>query len=309
MCIVADLGRLIQVWPYLGANRKSVSELFMEFMIYYSDTFNFEENVVCTRQLKPLTRLEKMWTGKKIAIEDPFLLTHNLGQGVDSQMATFIKACFRLGRNHFCSPAPTDAYCDIESYYFDVSKLTRGTLPTGRGCRICGKIGHKVKECEQRRQNKQKRSQAFKRTCNNCGSPDHLYRDCPAVAMQRNMRFVDHRQQADFVNGRSYMRHDMYRGRGGGGGGGTGMEFASNVQQQRQRARNGPMDHRDKLQFGMQRQSGAGVSNGYQRPEQNLASDMFPPLGNHGDRDRNQQRGSPRKVFSRRSPWNSRPQQ
>lgn len=44
----------------------------MEFLIYYSDVFDFEENVICTRQLKPLSRLEKMWTGKKLAIEGTY---------------------------------------------------------------------------------------------------------------------------------------------------------------------------------------------------------------------------------------------
>jgi len=70
-----DLDNLHHYWPHLGANRRSVAELFMQFLIYYSDEFNFDEHVVCSRQLKPLTRLEKMWTGKKIAIEgnDSFL--------------------------------------------------------------------------------------------------------------------------------------------------------------------------------------------------------------------------------------------
>lgn len=64
-----DLSRLRDVWPGLGQNRETVSELFVGFLRYFSETFKFDENVICCRRLKPVTRLEKMWTGKKLAIE------------------------------------------------------------------------------------------------------------------------------------------------------------------------------------------------------------------------------------------------
>jgi terminal uridylyltransferase len=38
--------------------------------------------VVSVRQLKPLTKFEKMWNSFTIAIEDPFDLDHNLGAGL-----------------------------------------------------------------------------------------------------------------------------------------------------------------------------------------------------------------------------------
>ena len=44
--------------------------------------FNYRQQVVCIRQHKPLYRLEKMWTDRPIAIEDPFNLNHNLGSGI-----------------------------------------------------------------------------------------------------------------------------------------------------------------------------------------------------------------------------------
>jgi terminal uridylyltransferase len=37
---------------------------------------------VSVRQLKPLTKFEKMWNSPCIAIEDPFDLDHNLGAGL-----------------------------------------------------------------------------------------------------------------------------------------------------------------------------------------------------------------------------------
>ena len=62
-----DLPNLRNFWR--PSNKKSVAQLFMGFLQYYSQHFNFDERVVCCRQKKPLTRLEKMWTGKKLAIE------------------------------------------------------------------------------------------------------------------------------------------------------------------------------------------------------------------------------------------------
>lgn len=80
---------------------------------------------------------------------DPFLLTHNLGAGVDDQMAAFIKTALVKGRNIIgCPPAGlSPKYTSWRQYFFDPQLLTQGLPPTGRGCRLCGKIGHKVKNC------------------------------------------------------------------------------------------------------------------------------------------------------------------
>lgn len=63
-----DLDRLGEVWQ-AGKNTESVSQLFVGFLRYFSETFKFDQNVICSRRLRPLTRLEKMWTGKRLAIE------------------------------------------------------------------------------------------------------------------------------------------------------------------------------------------------------------------------------------------------
>ena len=34
------------VWKEFKTNKKSVGELWLEFLCYYTDTFNFEENVI-----------------------------------------------------------------------------------------------------------------------------------------------------------------------------------------------------------------------------------------------------------------------
>lgn len=64
----SDLSILNQYWNPIP-NNESVAQLFFGFLRYYSEIFNFEDRVICCRQSAPLSRLEKYWTGCKIAIE------------------------------------------------------------------------------------------------------------------------------------------------------------------------------------------------------------------------------------------------
>ena len=77
-----DMSRLPQVWPGLGRNTESVTELWLAFLQYYASDFDDESLVVCTRQRAPLRKFEKMWNSPCVAIEDPFELSHNLGAGI-----------------------------------------------------------------------------------------------------------------------------------------------------------------------------------------------------------------------------------
>ena len=54
----------------------------MKLEFFSAQGFNDKNLVVCVRQLKPLTKFEKMWNSPCIAIEDPFDLDHNLGAGL-----------------------------------------------------------------------------------------------------------------------------------------------------------------------------------------------------------------------------------
>ena len=68
-------------------------------MLKFLTGFNDKNLVVCVRQLKPLTKFEKMWNSPCIAIEDPFDLEHNLGAGL-SRKSKLLKRlkCFIAAR-------------------------------------------------------------------------------------------------------------------------------------------------------------------------------------------------------------------
>ncbi|KAH9362842.1 hypothetical protein HPB48_015195 [Haemaphysalis longicornis] len=67
-----DVDRLQGVWNEFGQNNESVGELWLGMLCFYTEEFNFKKHVVCIRQKAPLTKREKMWTRRCIAIEDPF---------------------------------------------------------------------------------------------------------------------------------------------------------------------------------------------------------------------------------------------
>ncbi|CAF4848875.1 unnamed protein product [Rotaria sp. Silwood1] len=67
-----------EVWKDYGLNKLSSGELWIEFLRYYTEIFDYDKNIVTIRQFQPLPRSEKGWFHPTIAIEDPFILTHDL---------------------------------------------------------------------------------------------------------------------------------------------------------------------------------------------------------------------------------------
>nr|XP_023674765.1 terminal uridylyltransferase 4 isoform X2 [Paramormyrops kingsleyae] len=182
--------------PELGHNGESVGELWLGLLRFYTEEFDFKEHVISIRQRKRLTTFEKQWTSKCIAIEDPFDLSHNLGAGVSRKMTNFIMKAFINGRKLFGTPFLPQPGMEAE-YFFDSKVLTDGELaPNDRCCRICGKIGHYMKDCPKRRRMKKKENdkdeevkeedrEPRERRCFQCGDTGHVRRDCPEYRQLR----------------------------------------------------------------------------------------------------------------------------
>uniref|UniRef100_A0A673MWZ2 RNA uridylyltransferase n=1 Tax=Sinocyclocheilus rhinocerous TaxID=307959 RepID=A0A673MWZ2_9TELE len=196
-----DLNELRRHLPELHQNKETVGELWLGLLRFYTEEFDFKECVISIRQRKRLTTFEKQWTSKCIAIEDPFDLNHNLGAGVSRKMTNFIMKAFINGRKLFGTPFYPQLGTEAD-YFFDSKVLTDGELaPNDRCCRICGKIGHYMKDCPKRRRccsHTQKRlpftakclnereeeireedREPRERRCFQCGDMGHVRRDCP----------------------------------------------------------------------------------------------------------------------------------
>ncbi|NXD79207.1 TUT7 uridylyltransferase, partial [Halcyon senegalensis] len=151
---------LSAVWPDSGKNTESVGQLWLGLLRFYTEEFDFKEHVICIRRKNLLTTFKKQWTSKYIVIEDPFDLNHNLGAGLSRKMTNFIMKAFINGRRVFGTPIKIfpKEYPSKMEYFFDPEVLTEGELaPNDRCCRICGKIGHFMKDCPMRRKLRRRR--------------------------------------------------------------------------------------------------------------------------------------------------------
>ncbi|XP_071388763.1 terminal uridylyltransferase 7 isoform X1 [Centroberyx affinis] len=161
-------------WTQYGMNTETVGELWLGLLRFYTEEFDFREHVVCIRQQARLTTFNKQWTSKYIVIEDPFDLNHNLGAGLSRRMTNFIMKAFINGRRVFGTAVKVypPEYPSQMEYFFDPQVLTEGEVaPNDRCCRICGKIGHFMKDCPMRKKSKQRRDME-KRAENSRESPD-----------------------------------------------------------------------------------------------------------------------------------------
>ncbi|MBN3302251.1 TUT4 uridylyltransferase, partial [Amia calva] len=196
-----DIEELKKHLPERGRNSESVGELWLGLLRFYTEEFDFKEYVISIRQKKLLTTFEKQWTSKCIAIEDPFDLNHNLGAGVSRKMTNFIMKALINGRKLFGTPCYPQPGMEAD-YFFDSKVLTDGELaPNDRCCRICGKIGHYMKDCPKRRRMKKKENEKDEdvkeeerepreRRCFQCGDTGHVRRDCPEYRQLRQRSTV-----------------------------------------------------------------------------------------------------------------------
>ncbi|VDM50013.1 unnamed protein product [Toxocara canis] len=134
-------------------NVENVTELWLGFLDYFSRRFDFTAEVVQIRRKEPLSKLDKRWQGKPIAIEDPFDLKHNLSCGVHLQTMAYIKRSFIQSRERFARiRVPTRQLSNRRFEAFLIELLHDCRVgdgpPLARNCCYrCKQIGHFVENC------------------------------------------------------------------------------------------------------------------------------------------------------------------
>ncbi|VDK74693.1 unnamed protein product, partial [Anisakis simplex] len=85
-------------------NHQNLSDLWFGFLDYFSQRFDFASEVIQIRRREPISKLDKGWQGRPIAIEDPFELQHNLSSGNNLFSACHVNSGPPLARNccHRC---------------------------------------------------------------------------------------------------------------------------------------------------------------------------------------------------------------
>ncbi|KAG8443819.1 hypothetical protein GDO86_009127 [Hymenochirus boettgeri] len=83
----------------------SLGQLWLELLKFYTLEFALEEHVISVRVKGLLTRDNKNWPRRRIAIEDPFTLKRNVARSLNSQMVyEYILERFRAAYRYFACP-------------------------------------------------------------------------------------------------------------------------------------------------------------------------------------------------------------
>ncbi|XP_067935578.1 terminal uridylyltransferase 4-like [Watersipora subatra] len=156
--------QLAKVWPAYGKNDQDLAQLWIGFLDFFAQHFDYKTSVVSIRYAKKMSKFEKLWNSDTLAIEDPFDLKRNLGAALSKKMNAYILSTFIKARSVFyTSPEslqelPEGQRPSLYKFYFHHKELPSGSgvkAPAPNNtCRICGKIGHYAKMCPTATQNK-----------------------------------------------------------------------------------------------------------------------------------------------------------
>lgn len=112
-------------------NNKTVAELLIEFFEFFALGFKMSEIVVSLRFIGGISKEEKQWRGKKLAIEDPFSIKRNLARSVNSlAILDFINECFNIAYLYFGTVQTTNGPVILKILVPDASP-ERKASPTG----------------------------------------------------------------------------------------------------------------------------------------------------------------------------------
>ena len=85
-----------KIWPGYGKNDQDVAQLWIGFLDFYCQKFEYKSYVVSIRQLRKMSKFEKLWNSDTLAIEDPFDLKRNLGSALSKKSEQFMVYAFTL---------------------------------------------------------------------------------------------------------------------------------------------------------------------------------------------------------------------
>ncbi|KFP32248.1 Terminal uridylyltransferase 4, partial [Colius striatus] len=110
----------------------SLGQLWLELLKFYTLEFALEEYVISIRVQELLTRENKNWPKRRIAIEDPFALKRNVARSLNSQMVfEYILERFRTAYKYFACPQRKDG---IKSKT-DTKKKEKGKITNKKSTR------------------------------------------------------------------------------------------------------------------------------------------------------------------------------
>ncbi|XP_009069813.1 PREDICTED: terminal uridylyltransferase 4 [Acanthisitta chloris] len=99
----------ISVLAFKTPHQVSLGQLWLELLKFYTLEFALEEYVISIRVQELLTRENKNWPKRRIAIEDPFALKRNVARSLNSQMVfEYILERFRTAYKYFACPQSKD---------------------------------------------------------------------------------------------------------------------------------------------------------------------------------------------------------